>query len=76
MSLSHDPLEDDAVVGPLIKAVLDEVADQVHREFDDQGLGVRGRCHAIWNRATEILRDRHGVDWKSPRRMNPSFRFD
>lgn len=64
----HDPLEDDPVHGPVIKQVMDEVIERSE--------GRRLRCHSLWFETDRILRERHGITWFSPSRMNPGTIYD
>lgn len=35
----------------------------------------RGFCHSYWSAKTEVA-EKHGINWRSPRVMNPKVRFD
>ena len=35
----------------------------------------RGFCHSYWSTKTEVA-EKHGINWRSPRVMNPKVRFD
>jgi hypothetical protein len=74
----HDPQEDDPIVGPLIKAALEEAKAIVDREFEEQGYGpnIKGRVPGTWKRAAQILRERHGIEWKSVTQLNPGLFVD
>jgi hypothetical protein len=76
--LFHDPQEDDPVTGPLIKAALEEAKAIVDREFAEKGYGpnMKGRAPGTWKRARQILRERHGIEWKSPTDINPGLCVD
>jgi predicted subunit of tRNA(5-methylaminomethyl-2-thiouridylate) methyltransferase len=78
IKLTRDPQIDDPVVGPLIKAVLEEARIIIEREFEERGFGPnrKGRVPAIWKRAAQILRERHGVEWKNPTQLNPGLKVD
>ncbi len=64
-----DPIEQDSVFGTLIN----QARQQAESETDYSGIG---RCHLIWSRQAEILKDEHGIDWYSPAEMNPWVMFD
>ncbi len=68
----HDPIEDDPSVRPLFLAAVDEATRETEQLF---GLR-RGSCHRIWHRTKEILKERNGIDWRSPADMNPGTLFD
>jgi len=78
--LKRDPQEDDPKIGPLIDAALKEATEMVEREFEERGwnaVGQRmGKSPGIWKRAGEILRERHGIEWKDPTQMNPGLFVD
>ena len=38
--------------------------------------GYLGYCHMYWTTKKEILKDRYGIDWKSPAELNPHVMFD
>jgi hypothetical protein len=69
-SLLRDPIEDDERVSALIK----EAQAKADAEIDPKI--VMGRCHGIWTRMKKTLKEEHGVDWYSPREMNPGTKFD
>jgi hypothetical protein len=75
---ARDPQEDDPVIGPIIKAAIEEARAIVDREFEERGYGpnMKGRVPGTWKRAAEILRKRHGIEWKSPTQMNPGLFVD
>lgn len=35
-----------------------------------------GFCHIYWHAKKEILKERFGIDWKSPQELSPSIIFD
>ena len=38
--------------------------------------GKIGFCHLHWATMQRILREKYGIDWKSPPEMNPHVLFD
>jgi hypothetical protein len=81
----HDPLEDDPQIAPIIKQVEAEAEVLAQQEFERllarHGLPTdlhpgMGRCHHVWGIMGTILRERHGIDWLSPARMNPWVNID
>lgn len=36
----------------------------------------RGLCYHIWNAKRELLKDKYGIEWRSPAQMNSRVRFD
>lgn len=69
--LKHDPIEDTAVYQEVIKDVekeLDELLKDKPRSM--------GFCHIYWYEKKRILKEKYGIEWKSPALMNPHVRFD
>jgi hypothetical protein len=68
----HDPFEDDPLIGPVIRRVLDEaLRDMIAQHGDKMGL-----CHLTWRTAQERLLRVHSIVWYSPAQMNPGSCFD
>jgi hypothetical protein len=86
----RDSIENDPTVRPLFLAAREEATGEVqewHRrritELEQSAPAVasmlrsgRRLCHRIWARTKEILRERHGIEWRSPGEMNPWVVFD
>ncbi len=68
-----DPIEDDPVLGPLVAAARAEANESL---ADSSWKGESGYCHLVWSVQKRILKERHGIDWKTPKEMNPSVRYD
>lgn len=66
----YDPINDDPTYAWAIKEAGDRANMEVGRPF------VMGTCHRIWNRKKQILKEEFGIEWYSPREMNPGARFD
>jgi len=69
--LKHDSQEYDSEKGPIIKAAAEEAKQRV---CGDKSL-ERGQGHAVWAEQKRILEGK-GIDWKSPKEMNPGIVFD
>ena len=71
MSLQHDPQEDDPVFKSKLERAMQEAEENLaavpHR---------RGFCHRLWAEAKRILREKYGLEWKTPSEMNPHVLFD
>lgn len=71
MDLIRDPQESDPELGKLIRRAereaLAELKDLPRFE---------GFCHQLWARQKQILKEKHGMTWKSPAEMNPNVLFD
>ncbi len=74
----RDLQEDDPVVGPLIKAALEEARQIVDERFKEKEYGpdMKGRVPGTWKEAARILRERHGIEWKNPMQLNPGLFVD
>ena len=35
-----------------------------------------GYCHLFWEKKRKILKDRYGIEWRSPSELNPETDFD
>lgn len=66
----YDPISDDPAYAWAIKEAGERAKEEVGHPF------VMGTCHRIWNRKKEILKEEFGIDWFSPREMNPRVIFD
>lgn len=54
--------------------VIYDVEKEIDEELKDESRGM-GFCHAYWSTKRAALA-RHGIEWKSPRTMNPGVMFD
>jgi hypothetical protein len=71
----HDPIEDD----PKIRPILEAVDLEIKRIIATDPPEVRhqlGYCHGVWGLKKSILRDRYGINWRTPAEMNPKIAFD
>ncbi|MBD1812991.1 hypothetical protein NDA07_01485 [Microcoleus vaginatus DQ-U2] len=67
----HDPIEDD----PKFKSIIEAAEREAEAELANEP-EVLGYCHQFWSTKTRILKEKYGVDWKSPAEMNPDVLFD
>ena len=37
---------------------------------------TRGHCYRYWEVKKKILKKNYGIDWKSPKELNPRIKFD
>jgi hypothetical protein len=86
----HDPIEDDPAIRPLFLTICEEATREAEEwrrqriaELERQSPAVadlfrrgQGLCHRIWARTKALLRERHGIEWRSPAEMNPGVIFD
>lgn len=69
--MKYDPIEDDPQAGPSVQQADREARDalkDVPREL--------GWCHGFWATKKRLLKDRYGIDWRTPAEMNPTVAFD
>lgn len=52
-----------------------DLEEELNRRFESVPRHL-GMCFEIWRVKSELLKERYGIDWKSPRQMNPRVRFD
>ena len=52
----------------------EEVEKILDKEFE--GPAYRGKCHAVWDRKKQLLKEMYDIDWKSPAELNPHIDFD
>lgn len=72
-TLAHDPIEDD----PRYENVFDKIDSEVDEQLKDHPMKDRiGFVHFYWNTKKEILKKKYGIEWKSPKEMNPHIIFD
>lgn len=67
---AYDPQEDDPALNAAFLEA-DRVAVRKHRWVSGMG-----HCHYVWEEKERVLRDRFGIEWKSPARMNPDITYD
>jgi hypothetical protein len=70
---AHDPIENDPVIGALVKQAEEEAIAALAKEGIILDMGY---CYEVWERQKKILKKRHGIDWKAPDEMNPDVLFD
>jgi hypothetical protein len=68
---AYDPIEDE----PKLKPVLEAAEKEALAQLADQRQ-VFGFCHLFWSTKKEILKEKYGLDWKTPAEMNPHTCFD
>jgi len=73
-ALKHDPQEDNPEKGPIIKKAAKKATQLIYKKH---GLRYyrRGIEFEIWAEQKRILKE-EGIDWKTPKEMNPKVIFD
>jgi hypothetical protein len=67
-----DPAEDD----PNLATVLLRATLEVDAELEGEDRNILGFCHLLWHTKQRILRERYGVEWRTPVEWNPQIIFD
>lgn len=74
--MEHDPTEDD----PKYQSIFACIDAEVEAMLEEEGLGKKkigmGYCHVFWSAKARVLKEKYGVEWKSPKEMNPGVLFD
>ena len=69
--LKHDPLEDH----PRLRRVFAKAEREAELELPDVPRSL-GFCHVFWETKKRILREKYGINWRTPVEMNPGVLFD
>ncbi len=69
----HDPIEDDIKYQAVFKKVSMEVDEAL---IHHPRRGKIGFAHVFWDEKKKMLREKYGIDWKTPKEMNPNIFFD
>lgn len=69
--LKRDPIEST----PEWRKINAEVEKELDEIFKDHPRGM-GFCHLYWHEKARLLKEKYGIDWRSPARMNPRVMFD
>ncbi len=67
-----DPIERE----PLMATKIQEANAEATQLADQSGITGKGRSHFVWTSQAQILAERHGIQWFSPRQMNPDVSFE
>jgi len=69
----YDPVED----RPEFQAIIDDVRAEADRRLElHPWRKGRGYCHPRWKTIKLILREEHGIHWRTPIEMNPHICYD
>jgi hypothetical protein len=74
MSIRRDPVEQTAEY----KRVAGRAERRVRFKLRLRGYtpGRMGYCHVFWPAKKKVLREKYGIEWKSPAELNPDTLFD
>jgi hypothetical protein len=67
--LRCDPIEDDPNMQPLLRAAEKEANKEM-------GSRPFGSARAVFKVKQRILKEKHGIDWRTPAALNPDVAFD
>ena len=70
-ALKYDPKEDD----PKFTLIIDQAEEEAGKNLEDYNGHEIGFCYRYWSEIQHILKEKHGIDWKSPAEMNPYMFF-
>jgi hypothetical protein len=66
----RDPIEND----PKYKEIFTRVEMEVEQELGN--FRPIGYCHLFWSMKKQILKEKYGIDWKTPAELNPTTEYD
>jgi hypothetical protein len=69
----HDPIEDDPNYIDIFKNINAEVDEALNDYPLRDGFGY---CHVFWNMKAKILKEKYGINWKSPQELDPFTFYD
>jgi hypothetical protein len=78
-SIRRDPIEDDPAMQPILRAVEHEAQEEMKRLRENEGRAEEyqlGDSHAYWGIKKRIPREKYGIEWRTPRELNPHVAFD
>jgi hypothetical protein len=67
----HDPIEDDPDLQPILQAAEKQAKEELKGEPQELGF-----IHRYWSVKRRILKDKHGIDWRTPAEMNPNLAIE
>lgn len=74
--IAHDPIEQDPAYLAVIGDIDAEVQRLVNLERAAHPEIKIGWAHSEWEHKKRLLKERHNIDWKSPRELDPSMPMD
>jgi hypothetical protein len=72
--MSVDPTEEDPQLIAIVEAAAKEA--EVELAAYDMVPGRMGYCHVLWGTQQRILKQKYGIDWKTPAELRPWATFD
>jgi hypothetical protein len=77
--LKYDPIEDDPAFGPMIGEANREAQRQLEERRVQEGRPGQswlGDVHFFYAVKKQYLKDKYGIDWRTPAEMNPHIAID
>ncbi len=71
-----DPIERDPNLKETIQDSERQARERLDRELGEGWDTRLGSCYIFWREKKRILKEKHGIDWKSPKELNPDVIFD
>ncbi|NMC04755.1 MAG: hypothetical protein GYA24_06065 [Candidatus Lokiarchaeota archaeon] len=72
MAYKRDKIETD----PRYERIISEANQEAEKAVVIVKKGEMGYCHAFWAAKKRVLKEKYGIDWKSPAELNPHVMFD
>jgi hypothetical protein len=57
------------------KAILEAAERETKQQLAEEVRGL-GFCHRFWRMKQQILKEKYGINWKTPAEMNPHIIYD
>ena len=70
--IKHDPIEDD----PAYQWAFEAADSEAQKEHAKNGPHRLGSVHGFYAIKKRILKEKYGIEWKTPPEMNPKWAFD
>ncbi len=68
-------LKDPVEYTPQYLAIREELEAELQEKLKNFPHGI-GFCHVYWGMKKRLLKEKYGIDWKSPAELNPTVMFD
>ena len=71
-AVKNYPIEND----PTFRPMLEGAEREAQKEFAKFAPHRLGSIHLFWDIKKQILKEKYGIDWRTPAEMNPKIKFD
>jgi hypothetical protein len=64
---------------PKLKKLIELAGQEAEKILKESSPGCDkwlGYCHSVWGEQQRILKEKYGIDWKTPAELNPDICFD